>query len=614
MPVRAIGREREAMTVTRRSALATAAGVMAAAAQADAQDSLPTAASHEGQQFFLRLLKANDDAVARILSQPDRKPSPNARLGRGGNVAAMVAAYCSPDSTHYRARQLIPRMEQAAETFRDALNPEGLLDAGNLSSPPDTGFVVDALSASLRVIRTRGDEQMEKTGDALRQFLLRVGDALVKGGVHTPNHRWVVCCALARIHSLFPDTRYVGRIDDWLGEGIYQDADGLFAERSPNYARVEVNAFLTMARLLHRPQLLEPVRNYLTANLYLMQPDGELEVVNSRRQDQTRPVQVANFCLEYRYMAILDRNPAFAAVARLIAASAGENLVEGSNPVIYFLEEPSLLQPLPEGGEVPSDFSKVFANSHLVRIRRGDRAASIYGGIDMPQGIASGLAHNPTFFNFRKGRAILDSVRMGGRFFSLGVFRAQGIHAEENRFILYERFEAPYYQPLPKEQRNVEGDYALTPAKDGRFWSKMDFPNRPMSNVQVLDQKVTVVEVPRGLEPSGGFDLHLEITGHDRVPYSIEFAFRPGGTFEGDFVEPGPGGGSGDVQFLRTGLGRYRVGQDVIEFGPGQADHELTNLSGHTYQAHGAVLRAAGHCVYITGYTPFRKVITIRGL
>ena len=66
--------------------------------------------------------------------------------------------------------------------------------------------------------------------------------------------------------------------------------------------------------------------------------------------------------------------------------------------------------------------------------------------------------------------------------------------------------------------------------------------------------------------------------------------------------------------FLKEGTGRYRVGDDVIEFGPGQADHSFTNLSGPSYAAHGAPLKAAGTRVYITGYTPFEKVITIRGV
>ncbi len=569
-------------------------------------------AADEGQQFFLRLLKANDETVGRILQQPAASPGGTMRVGRGGNLAALVASYCSPESSFHQAESLIPWMERSAQAFVDAQDPDGLLDAGNLSSPPDTGFVVEATAAALDVARRSRDPRLARMQDTLTRFLLRVGEALVTGGVHTPNHRWVVCAALARINSLFPSARYVSRIDDWLGEGIYQDADGLFPERSPNYARVEVNAFLTMARLLNRPALLDPARKHLISNLYLMQPDGELETVNSRRQDQDRPVHVANFYLQYRYMAIRENNPTFAAVARLIASRPGEGLVEGANPVLHFLEEPLLRKPLPDGGTIPSDYTRVFANSQLVRIRRVERAASIYGGDDLPLGIASGLAHNPTFFSFRKGKAILDSVRMGGQFFSLGVFRPEGIQVDGSRAVLRQRLEAPYYQPLPKEYRNARGDYPLTPARDGRFWSKLDFPHRRMSHVQVLDQKVTVVE------KQGLFELHIEITGHDRVPYAVELAFRPGGQFGGAIEETAlrarAGAGEAKAFFLKEGIGTYRVGDDAIEFGPGQTEHEAINLSGHTYLAHGAVLRAAGHCVYITGFTPFRKVITIRGV
>jgi hypothetical protein len=596
--------------ITRREALGQTLGAVAASASSSAQNPGSGNPADEGQQMFLRLLKANDETVSRMLQQAAGGAA--VRVSRGSDLAGLVAAYCAPESSFYRSESLIPRMERSAQTLLDALHPDGLLDAGNLSSPPDTGFVVEAIAASLEVARRSQDQRLARMQEILGRFLLRVGDALVTGGIHTPNHRWVICAALARIHSLFPSSKYVDRIDDWLGEGIYQDADGLFPERSPNYARVEVNCFLTMARLLNRPALLEPVRRHLIANLYLMQPDGELETIHSRRQDQERPVHMANFYLQYRYMAIRENNPTWAAAARLIAERPGEGLVEGTNPVLYFLEDPLLRKPLPQGGTIPADYSRVFANSHLVRIRRGERAASIYGGNDQPLGIASGLAHNPTFFNFRNGKAVLNSVRMGGPFFSLGVFRAEGVQVDGPQSVLQQRLEAPYYQPLPKEYRRANGDYPLTPVKDGRFWSKLDFPHRQMSGVQVLDQKVTIVE------NEGRFELHFEITGHDRVPYAIELAFRPGGQFSGairEAVLSGRGGGAeGKAQFLTEGLGTYRVGEAGIEFGPGQADHEVISLSGHTYQAHGTVLRTAGHCVYITGYTPFRKVITIRGV
>jgi hypothetical protein len=591
------------MGVTRRTVMKKAAA-LAASTGARSLSAQESAVADEGQHTFLRLLRSSNETVSRMLERPTARAARG--LGRGANVAALTAAYCSPQSVYYRSERLIPLLESGARAFVDAQHPDGTLDAGNLASPPDTGFVVEALAASLAVLRRMDDPPLAQTKAALSKFLLAAGEALATGGVHTPNHRWVICSALARIHSLFPDAKYVNRIDDWLGEGIYQDADGQFEERSAGiYSRVTDNAFVTMARLLNRPELLVPVRRNLEMTLYYLHPDGEVETVASRRQDQTMAVSVANYYLQYRYMAIRDNNPSFGAVTRLIQSMAGENYVEGANPVIYFIEEPLLQRPLPDGGAIPSDYSRVFSNSGVARIRRGDISATVYGGSDWPLGVASGLASNPTFFTFRKGRAVLQSIRMGGQFFSEGAFRSEGLEAENNRFILHQRFDVPYYQPLPKAFRNPRGDYALTPARDFRFWSKLDFPHRPMSNIQTLDQKVTVTE------NRGVFELRFDITGHDHVAYLVELAFRPGGELTGALQELSSRDG-GKAYLLKEGMGRYRVGEDAIEFGPGLAEHQFLNLSGPSYIAHGAALKTAGILVYITGYTPFQRVLTIR--
>lgn len=582
---------------SRRTALGKAA-TLAASVGAQALTAQEAGSTDEGQRTFLRLLKSSDETVL--------SPAQGRGLGRGGNVAAMVAAYCSKESAHYRSERLIPLMENASRAFVNAQNADGTLDAGNLASPPDTGFVVEGLAASLGVLRGMDEPRLQQTKDTLTKFLLGAGEALVTGGIHTPNHRWVVCCALARINALFPAPKYVNRIDDWLGEGIYQDGDGQFEERSTGiYSRVTDNAFLTISRLLKRPALLEPVRKNLEMNLYYLHPDGEMETVASRRQDQNMAVSAANYYLQYRYLAIRDNNSRFAAVTRLIQERSNVGFVEGANPLIYFLDEPLLKKPLPAGGAIPSDYAKVFANSGVARIRRGAVSATVYGGSDWPLGVASGLAANPTFFTLRKGKAVLESVRMGGQFFSEGVFRSEGLAADGGRYALHQRFDAPYYQPLPKNLRNPRGDYELTPARDVRFWSKLDFPHRQMSNVQVLDQKVTVAE------NQGSFELQFDITGHSRVAYAVELAFRPGGEFTGALEEVTTRDGA-KVYFLKEGVGRYRVGDDAIEFGPGQAEHQQINFSGPSYAAHGATLRARGTCVYITGFTPFQKVVTIK--
>ena len=77
----------------------------------------------------------------------------------------------------------------------------------------------------------------------------RSARSLAEGGVHTPNHRWEICKALAHLHHLWPSRLLMARINDWLGEGIDQDAEGEYSERSPNYASEVTNRSLVD----HRP-------------------------------------------------------------------------------------------------------------------------------------------------------------------------------------------------------------------------------------------------------------------------------------------------------------------------------------------------------------------------
>jgi len=597
------------MKLTRREMINRSMGALLASRGLDVSShgisSTERPARYEGSpsqedDFYLRIVRANDAGIPALI-----KPVSVVAPARGnarriaGDLQRLAAAFSAPESSFHKSESLIAPMEKASRTLLEMQYPDGTIDSGNLQSPPDTGFVVEALCPVLAVLRKTDLALTQGVKDNIGKFIRSAGEALVVGGVHTPNHRWVICSALAQTNALFPANKYVNRIDDWLGEGIYIDADGQYPERSTGiYSRVEDYAFVTMARLLNRPRLLEPVRKNLEMNIYYTHPDGEVETVGSRRQDQFMAASISNYHLEYRYLAVKDRNRAFAAVVRLIERMENEmNRLSGS--LIYLLEEPLLREKLPEAAPLPEDYAKVFTNSSLARIRRGKISATIYGGSDWPMGVASGLASNPTFFNFRKGKAILESVRLGANFFSKGFFHSKGLKVAGNQYRLHERLEVPYYQPLSKGERNPQGDYTLTPAED-RFWSKLNFPKRRMSEIKTLDQTVNITE------KNGVFELEFDVSGPNGVPVTIELSFRRGGRLEG-VRQDQPG-----VFFLEKGNGKYTVGDESIEFGPGRAEHQRTSMEGASYSAHRGSLKTGGDCVYITAHTPFREKITIR--
>lgn len=551
-------------------------------------------------EYYLTLVRANDALLA---ATADRLRDSNQHLEPrplAGALGVVAGAFCARESAHFQSAELIPVMTQAAVRLLAAQHPDGTIDQGNYNSPPDTGFVVQGVCTALTVLRSSKLAELEPVNGRLEKFLRAAGDALSVGGVHTPNHRWVISSALAQINDLIPAPKYVERIDDWLGEGIDIDIDGQFCERSTSiYSRVIDNALITLARKLSRPELLEPARKNLEMNLFYMHPNGELETVGSRRQDELSRGWISNYYLQYRYMAIHDKNGQFAAAARFIE-KLGLDRSETRVPLIEFLEEPLYLRELPTPEPLPTSYARVFSNSSLARIRSGEMSATIYGGSDWPMGVASGLASNPTFFNFRKGNAVLESVRLLPDYFSSGFFRSKGMKVEGNRYALEQQLSVPYYQPLPKQLRNKKGDYPLTSA-GGRFWSKLNFPERPKSNIQTLSQKVTVTR------KDVAFELAFEVDGHDRVPVTIELTFRKGGSLEG--TEPDTK--AVDIHRLRHGTGQYKVGADTILFGPGQDDHEMIPTAKPYDDPYIGGAHPDSYRVYITGTTPFRKMLVI---
>ncbi len=554
----------------------------------------------EENNLLKRMVEANDKQVTNLLKSMDIQGVWDPRR-LGYQFAMLSASFCHPGSVHHQNPQVALHLERIAKQLLELQRHDGTINSGNLESPPDTAFVLEPLCAGMTILMQNKSEALDNSKRNIRKFILQAAEALTLGGVHTPNHRWVICSALARINTLYPEQKYINRINDWLGEGIFIDSDGHFPERSRNYSEVESRSLITMGRLLKMPSLFEPVRKNLEMTYYYMEANGDLVTNDSRRQDQYSSKSIISYYLQYRYMAIFDSNRDFAAITRFIETLEGFEEEIMTHALIYFLEEPLLQKIMSDSNPLPDNYEKLFATSQLARIRRGETTITFFGGVDWPLIIASGRSNSPNFFAYRKGEAILKYMRLSSRFFNMGYFYSEGLKKQEGIYILYKKLEVPYYQPLPARQRNAQGDYKLSPSIDGRFWNKMSFDKRPISNVKTLETTVILKE------DNGIAEITFGVIGQEGVMVTIELCFKEGGELSGvtafDIQT--------DIHFLKEGMGQYRYGKDTIQFGPGVLAHKFVNrLEGERYSSHHGTLRTEGTMVYLTGMTPFEHKIT----
>ncbi|MGN8244610.1 hypothetical protein ACTHAM_001711 [Cellulomonas soli] len=426
--------------------------------------------------------------------------------------------------------------------------PTGLFDGDNLVSPPDTSFTINDLSLTLELLESQGDPGPADVAGRLRAVGERAVEALLVGGVHTPNHRWELSAALAGLHRLTGDERLIGRIDEWLAEGVDIDADGFYSERSPNYAAYVSNpSLLTLARLLGRPELLEPVRASLRSLVPLVDDDGEVVSIHSRRQDQRETFRVHSFAGQLRRFAVTDDD---GALARLAVLACEDPRLECARELADGLVDPARLRSLPAAA-APRDGTVTLRTIGLVRRRSGAAASTVFGGSDhaRTRRIASGLANSAALLQHRRGAARLHALRVAPAFFDTGAFRPDTVEVTDERVVLTGSTVSGYYQPLAADRRRADGAYLLT--DEGRFFAQMDFPARERSDLRLA---TTVVVDLR----DDGATVEVRCQG-PRTRLAVELTLG-----QGVLVGADPHPELADALWLREGPLTLRSGSDEL--------------------------------------------------
>ncbi|WP_033312463.1 hypothetical protein RFN58_40440 [Streptomyces iakyrus] len=557
-------------------------------------------------EFVRAAARAADRPAAPLAAAPDEEPAgvPHRALAR--RVKTLIAAYRSPDSALHGSGQALAAATTQLRALRAAQTDTGLFAGGdNVQSPPDSGFTVNDVCDAHVLAAGAGPELRDVTA-TLAEIARAASGSLLTGGVHTPNHRWELCAALARLHRSFPDDRLLDRIEEWLAEGVDIDAEGLYSERSANYAaHVSNPSLLLLADVLGRADLLDAVERNLATTLDLIRPDGTVETVHSRRQDQNRPFPLAPYLPHYRLLAIRTGRGDFSRAARLAAAGG----IDDPDLLAEALLAPDLTRVLPAPDAEPLPRDRYLTTARLAARASATAHTVVYGGSDVPEHrrIRSGLACNPTFLRLFAGDAVLDAVRLSRGFFDLGPFRAAEMQrSAAHRYRLTETLTAAYYQPLPTDRRRDDGVYRL--ADEGRFSAAMAFSDRPRDEVS----HTTRIEVDLRED---GADLRIDISG-PRVPWALELTFRPGGEPEGAVPV-------GDGRWcLAAGPMTYRAGGDeirveaVVEAGEPLAGPDRSDVlrydPGQDYTVVGGTDATTGNRVYIGGHGPQTLTVALR--
>lgn len=490
------------------------------------------------------------------------------RLINPGTTGSFLIHACTaistPESIYYRSAALLKDIEDAIRGLLALQHSDGTIDLleTNFHSTPDTAFLVKRLTQAVAFFNKSATPGSAAALTMLEKFLKQAGEALIVGGIHTPNHRWVVSAALVSLNNVWPDPRYIKRANDWLAEQIDLDPDGQYTEKSTaGYSAVIDRVLITIALGMKKPELLDAVRKNLNMMFYYLHPNGEVVTEASNRQDKGTIGTMENYYYACRYLAVLDNNGQFAQLCRMIEARSFDRL---AGYLVYFLDTPLVWKELPANKPLPVSYAKAFPYSGVVRIRRNEWDCTV-------------LSNNTTFLTFHKQQVMLQGMRIAASFFGKGQFQSPDIKQEDGAWVLTQQLEGVYYQPYPKDQVPADGD-----------WSKMPKTNRVQSEIQRLMTTIRIKETSEGLR------VDIDVSGTAHVPVSLELIFRKGGSFVGTEPHPTKPG----AYLLKDGMGAYRVEEQAIQFGPGRTDH-------FNVQLRGALPSMDAPTVYLTGTTPF---------
>ena len=464
----------------------------------------------------------------------------------GASAAGAIEAYFCPGSRYYRDSKVLQCADGLLQHLRGQLHEDGTVDnfTCNFHSAPDNAFVVVAIAEAALMVdaQTEAEKEFE---ERLLDTLRRMGEGLVYGGFHTPNHRWMISAALALINTLSPDPRYISRINEYLAEHIDCNEDGELAERSTgSYNEINNHALLIMARHLNMPELLEHVRRNLTLMRAFIHSDCSIFTENSVRQDKGTVPYAERYAYQYLLCghALKDREMQSIGVLLL------EDCVKNGRPFPLSIHDqllyPEAFNNLPD----PADknvfmVDRLLKGSGLLRLSRG--------------GMNLWVVEKLPIFLFLKKNNIDFYIKGGINFFNCRHLLVEDIHeGGDGSYEMNYKGEGCYLQPFGEYQGTAD-------------WWQMDRSKRKTSGH--LEITVTINIKPM----ENGFDVRVRTEGCPGSTIRLEIGVKPNVLVRGEgYHIPATAGGK---LIAQKGELTLFDGADTVSIGPAFAANDIVS-------------------------------------
>lgn len=514
---------------------------------------------------FTKLLRIQEERLDAYLAElkagnvPKRAPG----VPGFGVVELMLPLLCHPSSKYYRNPELIAPMEGEVNHTLSAQHPSGCVSLVNcnIDSPPDTGFHVPVAALLYKVGRRYPVPEAEGVLQGLLTFMERAKPCLLTGGIHTPNHRWVMSGALANLYELFGDEAFKERAFQFLDEQFDITEYGEWTERSNGIynGACDLHLYDVGVAFGYEPAF-EAIRANLTMMTRMIHPDGTVATEYSGRQDAGKPMGMNDwYVVVCRLMAAHDRNPLFAALAR----EAERTAPMGSSVLLHAMLRPEIMA-LPDAAPLEDRYTVLFGEGNEVPVPRtvpylGKRVRHPHGApvLRHRRGLLSVtvMAGQREFLYVQYGKARLMGAKLEAGWFGVAGIAFPSIRRiGPDAYRLELELEGCYFAPLPKE---VAAPYG------GRY---VDMPNdkREKTHVSCLPVAIEV------RLDDAGLDVRVLSDGVPNIYLQLMMMFDPAGTMTGaGLQETAP-----YVRCLTEGELTYERDGDCIRVSPGAKEHD----------------------------------------